>query len=127
MVFTTTMRAGLNIREKLFLVWMSPRGVIAAATASLFTIVLTEHHFPQAEMLETIVFLVIFSTVILQGLSIGPVARFLNVTAPPRDGYLLVGIHDFSIAVANLLKQEGVPVKLIDNKEDNITKQGKRG
>ena len=127
MVFTTTMRAGLNIREKLFLIWISPRGVIAAATASLFSIVLTEHHFPQAEILETIVFLIIFTTVVLQGLSIGPVSRFLKVSAPPRDGFLLVGIHTLSIAVANLLKQEGVPVKLIDNKEDNISKAREKG
>ncbi len=127
MIFTTTMRAGLNIREKLFLIWISPRGVIAAATASLFSIILTEHHFPQAEILETIVFLIIFTTVVLQGLSIGPVARVLKVISPPRDGFLLVGIHTFSIAVTHLLKQEGVPVKLIDNKEDNISKARRNG
>jgi hypothetical protein len=41
------------------MVWMSPRGVIAAATASLFTIILKEQGYPQAEALETIVFVVI--------------------------------------------------------------------
>jgi hypothetical protein len=127
MIFITTIRTGLNFREKLFLVWVSPRGVFAAATASLFTIVLVEHHFPQAEILETVVFLVIFSTVVLQGLSIGPVSRFLKVTALPRDGYLLVGIHQFSIEIAKLIKQEGIPVKLIDNKEDFINKAKEEG
>lgn len=127
MIFITTIRTGLNFREKLFLVWVSPRGVFAAATASLFTIVLVEHHFPQAEILETVVFLVIFSTVVLQGLTIGPVARLLKVIAPPRDGYLLVGIHQFSIEIAKLIKQEGIPVKLIDNKEDFINKAKEEG
>ena len=33
MIFLTTIKTGLNLREKLFLVWTQPRGVIAAATA----------------------------------------------------------------------------------------------
>ncbi len=121
MIFLTTMRMKIKVREKLFMVWMSPRGVIAAATASLFTIILKEQGYPQAEALETIVFLVIISTVLLLGFTANPIAKLLKVTAPPRNGYLLVGIHEFSIAIANLLKNEGLPVKLIDNNEESVS------
>jgi len=120
MVFLTTINTSLALREKLFLTWMAPRGIIAAATASLFTIILVEDHFPQAEALETIIFLVILSTVVLQGLTVGPVANLLKVNALPRDGYLLVGVHPFSIAIAHHFKQIGIPVKLIDNNTEFV-------
>lgn len=115
MIFLTTMGTSLNNREKLFLTWVAPRGIIAAATASLFTIILAEHHFPQAEALETIVFLIIISTVVLQGLTISPIANLLKVNALPRDGFLLVGTHPFSIAIAKHFQEIGIPVKLVDN------------
>jgi hypothetical protein len=119
-VFLTTINTALNLREKLFLVWFAPRGIIAAATASLFTLVLLERAYPQADAVETVVFLVIMATVILQGFTAGPIARLLKVTAPPRNGFLLVGIHAFSIRIAELLSAEGVPVKLVDSKDDNL-------
>ncbi len=127
MIFLTTLKTRLNSREKLFLVWMAPRGIIAAATASLFTIILTENQYPQAAALETIVFLIIICTVVLQGLTSAPIAKLLKVTAPPRDGYLLVGVHAFSIALAKLLQREGVLVKLVDNKEKKIAEAKKAG
>ncbi|MEE8308661.1 MAG: NAD-binding protein, partial [Gammaproteobacteria bacterium] len=55
-----------------------------------------------------------------QGFTVGPIARLLKVTAPPRNGFLLVGIHEFSIRIAKLLAAEGVPVKLVDSKDDNL-------
>jgi NhaP-type Na+/H+ or K+/H+ antiporter len=127
MIFLTTIRMKINVREKLFMVWVAPRGVIAAATASLFTIILKEQGYPQAEALETIVFLIITCTVLLLGFTANPIAHLLKVTAPPRNGYLLVGIHEFSIAIANLLKNEGVPVKLVDNNEETIARAKAEG
>ena len=126
-VFLTTIGTALNLREKLFLVWLAPRGVVAAATASLFSQVLTEKGYPQAEAVETIVFLVIMSTVVLQGLTVAPIANLLKVTAPPRNGFLLIGIHEFSIKIAELLAARGVPVKLVDNKDENLASAREAG
>ena len=119
-VFLTTIGTGLNLRERLFLVWLAPRGIIAAATASLFSQVLIDKGYPQADAVETVVFLVIMVTVVLQGLTVAPIAGLLKVNAPPRDGFLLVGIHEFSMRIAELLAARGVPVKLVDNKDDNL-------
>jgi hypothetical protein len=126
-VFLTTIRTALNLREKLFLVWLAPRGIIAAATASLFSRVLIEKGYPQADAIETVVFLVIMSTVVLQGLTVAPVAKLLKVAAPPRNGFLLVGIHEFSITIAQQLAARGVPVKLVDNKDDNLARAREAG
>jgi hypothetical protein len=126
-VFLTTINTSLNLREKLFLVWLAPRGIVAAATASLFTLVLLEKAYPQADAVETVVFLVIMATVLLQGFTVGPIARLLKVTALPRNGFLLVGIHEFSIRIAKLLAAEGVPVKLVDSKDDNLKAAHKAG
>jgi len=64
---------------------------------------------------------------VLQGLTSVPIAKLLKVTAPPRDGYLLVGVHAFSIALAKLLQREGVLVKLVDNKEEKIAEAKEAG
>jgi hypothetical protein len=126
-MFTYGWSIGVALLTILFVVWVAPRGVIAAATASLFTIILKEQGYPQAEALETIVFLIITCTVLLLGFTANPIAHLLKVTAPPRNGYLLVGIHEFSIAIANLLKNEGVPVKLVDNNEETIARAKAEG
>lgn len=127
MIFLTTVKTGLSLREKLFLVWAAPRGVIAAATASLFTAILLEHHFPQAESVATIVFLVIITTVIMQGFTAGPIANLLKVNSPPRNGFLLVGINPFSISIAKLFQKENIPVKLIANKKKYISEAKESG
>jgi len=75
-VFLTTINTALNLRGKLFLVWFAPRGIIAAATASLFTLVLLERTYPQADAVETVVFLVIMATVLLQSFTAGPIPGF---------------------------------------------------
>lgn len=127
MVFSTTVGSGLCTREKAFLSWISPRGVIAAATASLFSIILEHEGFENAKILETIVFLVILSTVVLQGLTVVPVAKLLKVMTPPRNGFLLVGIHPFSIVLGKLLKEEGIPVLLVGHEgkyEEEAKKAG---
>jgi NhaP-type Na+/H+ or K+/H+ antiporter len=126
-VFLSTIGTALNLREKLFLVWLAPRGIIAAATASLFSRVLIEKGYPQADAVETVVFLVIMSTVVLQGLTVAPIARLLKVTAPPRNGFLLIGIHEFSIRIAEQLAARGVPVKLVDNKDDDLASAREAG
>jgi len=58
-VFLSSMGSRLNLREKFFLSFMAPRGIVAASIASVFALRLTESNVPQAEYLVPLTFIVI--------------------------------------------------------------------
>ncbi len=119
-VFGSTIGARLTFRERLFLSWMAPRGIVAAAVSSLFAIQLVEHAVPNAEMLSSLVFVTIIGTVTIYGLTAPLVARQLGVAEANPQGFLLVGAHDWARALAQALKAQNVRVALIDNNWNNI-------
>ena len=47
-VALATWRSGLSLRERAFLAWMAPRGIVAGATASAFGLELEQAHVPGA-------------------------------------------------------------------------------
>ena len=81
-VYISTMFSNVNWREKLFLCWMAPRGVVAASISSIFAISLAQNGFAYADQLVPIVFLVIIGTVTIYGLPASWVARKLGVAKP---------------------------------------------
>ena len=119
-VFLCTLKTKLHWKEKLFLAWMAPRGIVAAAVASLFSIELINVGYPGAEYLVPITFLVIISTVAIYGLTSSPLARLLGLATPNPQGTLLIGAHVWSRALAKVLKEEGYPVLLVDTNRENI-------
>jgi len=70
----------LNLKEKLFLVWLAPRGIVTAAVASLFSIRLEQAGVLGAGRLQGLVFLTILMTVGIQGLTARPLADLLELT-----------------------------------------------
>lgn len=65
--------------ERGMIAWMYPRGIVAAATASLFAFELGEADVADVERLVPLTFLVILLTVTIYGLTGGPMARLLGV------------------------------------------------
>ena len=112
-VIASTHGTDLGWREKVFLSWLSPRGIVAAAVASLFAIRLTEAGIPGGEEVRALVFLVILATVTVQGLSGGVVARLLRLRRPSRFGYLILGANPLARQVAAALGARD-PVFLVD-------------
>lgn len=113
-VGVSTIASGLSLRERAFLAWLSPRGVVAAAVASAFADVLIEHGQPGGEAVRAAVFFVIVGTVVVQGATARPLARRLGVLAPERNEVLIVGAERFGRALATELGAAGVPVTLVD-------------
>ncbi len=126
-IFCSTVQCGLSFKEKLFLSWVAPRGIIAASTASLYAILLLAKGYENAQVMENIIFLVIMFTVLLQGLTAGYVAKLLGVQAKPRTGYLFVGIHEFSLALGKQLTKAGIVVKYIDSIEEKVRRAQEEG
>ena len=74
-----TMGGELDVKQKVFLSWLAPRGIVTAAVASLFSIRLEQAGVLGAGRLQGLVFLTILMTVGIQGLTAKPLANFLNL------------------------------------------------
>ncbi len=126
-VFASTIGKDLNWREKVFLSWMAPRGIVAAAVSSLFALLLTDAGIESAARLVPITFIVIITTVTLYGLTASPVARLLKLAMPNPQGVLFIGAHSWARRLGNIIKEHGIKVIFIDTNVSNCRAANKMG
>ncbi|RTR29854.1 cation:proton antiporter [Deinococcus radiophilus] len=126
-VMISTAGSNLNLKERAFISYIGPRGIVAAAVSALFASRLTELGVPGGEQLLTLVFAVIVGTVILVSLTAKPVARALGVAQADPDGFLVVGAHLWARELALALKNEGVDVLVADTNPANIAQARMEG
>jgi NhaP-type Na+/H+ or K+/H+ antiporter len=105
-------RSVLTLRERAFVAWMAPRGIVAGATASAFGLELAQSGVKGADRILPITFLVIFATVCLYGLTAEPVARALGLAGSRATTVLVVGGHPWARKVAESLDRAGLHVRL---------------
>jgi NhaP-type Na+/H+ or K+/H+ antiporter len=121
-VFFSTLRSKLSWRERLFMAFLAPRGIVAAAVASVFALRLGEGAapHPDADRLVAITFMVIIATVATYGLAATPLAIRLGLAERSPQGALIVGAHPLARALAGALKAQGLRVLLVDVNQDNV-------
>ncbi|RKQ97256.1 sodium/proton antiporter (CPA1 family) [Kushneria sinocarnis] len=119
-VWACTLGSGLKWREKALLAWLSPRGIVAAAVASLFAIKLEQAGVEGAEMLVPVTFLVIIGTVVIQSLLSRPIVTLLGVSEPEPSGFLILGANPLARSVARELVELGFTVRLTDTSWDAV-------
>lgn len=121
-VFAATLGSVLNWRERALLAWMHPRGIVAAAVASLLALDLAESKFAaEAEQFVLVTFLTVVTTVIVYGLTLPPLARWLRLSSPNPQGVLFAGASPLVRDVAKLLQEEGIAVVAVDTNHQNAT------
>jgi Trk K+ transport system NAD-binding subunit len=113
-----TWKSNLNWRQKLFLSWVAPRGIVSASVASLFAILLTQRGINGGDSIKALVFLTIIMTVVCQGLTAGWVAKFLGITSEQATGAVIVGCNPLSLLIARFFQERGENVVLIDTDPD---------
>jgi NhaP-type Na+/H+ or K+/H+ antiporter len=113
-VFLATWGSKLSLRERLFLAWMAPRGIVAAAVASIFSLRLVDIGYTDGALLVPLTFAVITGTVLLYGLKAKSVACWLGVAEENPQGVLIMGAHELGRGIAKALRNEGVKTMLID-------------
>ncbi|MCA9237110.1 MAG: sodium:proton antiporter [Planctomycetales bacterium] len=127
-VFVSTIGSDLRWRERAFLAWIHPRGIVAAAVASLLALEIkrkltgvsgAEHLVEDAPRFELTVFLVIIGTVTIYGLSLAPVARWLGVSGENPQGVLIAGASRSARLIAQAVQNEGFSVLLVDTNPRN--------
>ncbi len=126
-IFISTYFSDLNLKEKLFLSWMAPRGIVAAAVASVFALRLADAGYEQAERIIDITFLVITGTVAIYGLSAFSVAKRLGIAKPNPQGILMVGAHSWARSIAKILHDNGFLVSLVDSNWANVSAARQEG
>lgn len=75
-----TVRTALPWRERAFVAWMDPRGIVAASTAATFGPLLAGAGIDGAQKLLPATFIVIVGTVTIYGLTAAPAARLLGLS-----------------------------------------------
>lgn len=114
-VWVSTFGSSLTGREKMFLAWLAPRGIVAAAVASVFAL-----QMQNSQQFVTAVFLVVVGTVLVYGLSAGWLARKVGLSVPNPQGVLIAGSHAVSRAIAHALEEHNIRVCLVDTNARNL-------
>ncbi len=115
-VFGSMAKSDLTWREKAFLSWLAPRGIVAAAVASVFALRLGE----SGDGIVPATFLVIVSTVVVYGLTAFPLARRLGLATADPQGVLIVSAHPAARAIAHALREADFRVVMVDTNHGNI-------
>lgn len=104
-------------REQLFMSAVGPRGIIPASVTTLFALELRSSNPDAATVLVGTVFLVILTTVVLQGGFARHIAQTLNVL-PMR--VIIVGAGRVGRGLAERLEDRGENVILIDKDQEQV-------
>lgn len=124
-VLVSTWKSELTWQERLFLCWVGPKGIVAAALASILAAQLVDVN--QVHLLVPITFTVIFSSVVFCGLTAGWVARRLGLAQADPQGFLILGAHSWARAIARQLQQNGCDVLLVDSNANNVALAAQEG
>ncbi|MFT8718820.1 cation:proton antiporter [Acetobacter sp.] len=113
-IYLATLRSGLSSSERIFVGWIAPRGIVAAAVAGVSGIRLSEAGFASAEFVMPAVFAVIAATMLLHGFSLRPLARKLHLTLSNVPALAIVGASPWSRNLAEVVIRSGTPVTMVD-------------
>ncbi|MEM7409834.1 MAG: sodium:proton antiporter [Myxococcota bacterium] len=126
-VWLCTMGSDLNTKERLFVSWIAPRGIVAAAVASVTSNALLESGDAGGNELRALVFLTIAGTVVLAGFTAGPVASLLGVRLPSRDRVAILGASGLGLKLGEWLRSVDVPVVFLDSNAEHVRQAEESG
>jgi hypothetical protein len=117
-VLISTAGSDLDRKEKLFIAWLAPRGIVAAAVSSLFAQELAAAGIDGGKELRALVFLVIAATVLIQGMTGGLLAQVLHLRRPTNAGFLILGANPLGLAIGEVFRANDKEVVFIDSSPD---------
>ena len=126
-VLLSSIGSRLNPRERLFIAWVGPRGIVAASVTSLFAVRLEAIGIEGAGDLVPLVFMVIVVTVLLASLTAKPLGLRLGVADPDPQGVLLLGAHPVGRLIGRALAELDVNVLLADTNWSNVAEAREEG
>ena len=89
--WSSSIGSSLTAAQINFIALMAPRGVVVAAIASLFALLLEHSGVPQTELMTALVFSIIILSVFVYGLFARPFSRWLHVDAGDERSVIIIG------------------------------------
>jgi NhaP-type Na+/H+ or K+/H+ antiporter len=126
-VAIATARSDLSWRERALIAWIAPRGIVAAAVASVTAIALEQEGMEGGAEVRALVFLTIAGTVILAGFTAGPVASLLQQRLPGRDSIAILGADGLGFHLGQVLQESGASVVFLDANPENCRRVEEAG
>jgi NhaP-type Na+/H+ or K+/H+ antiporter len=124
-VWISTRGGRLTTRERVFIGAIAPRGIVAAAIASITAAALETQGIEGGAPLRALVFSTIAGTVVLSGVLAYPLAWLLELKLPRRNRVAIFGARGLGLPLANALHDGGVTVMFIesDPKRTHVAEQ----
>lgn len=113
-VWLSTLGSDMSPRERLFVSVIAPRGIVAAALASLTAEALAADATTSGTELRALVFLIIAGTVIFAGATAWPLATLLRLRLPARDRIAILGAQGLGLLLAREMRAAERTVIIID-------------
>ncbi len=107
-VWLCTIGSSLSKQQRIYLSLIAPRGIVAAAVATVFGFEMNN------EQIVPAVFLVIIATVAFGGLIAALAAKALGLVSANPQGFIFVGAHEWARTIAEALKEQNIAVTLVD-------------
>lgn len=118
-VLASTSGSKLTLRERAFIAALAPRGIVAAAVASVFALKMEHHGSEESGLLVPVTFSIIIGTVVVYGLLSPLAAKLLGVADANPQGILFIGAHRWARELAEVLTAKGVRVAMVDTNRSN--------
>ena len=126
-VFISTLRSDLKWSERLFIGMIGPRGIIAAAVASMFASRMAAKGVGGGEEIRALVFLMICLSV-LSAAVLGPLlGNLLGLRRGKPEGWVIFGAGPLGRLMGRAMKKWGVSTRLIDTNWDRIRQAQEEG
>lgn len=101
-------------RERFFIGWIAPRGIVAIAVTSLFALRLVDLGYEGADALVPLVFGVVIATILAHGFSASWFAKRLGIDQGKGEDIMLIGSNRWNISLGQFLTKAGLNVTVSD-------------
>lgn len=119
--------SSFTFRDRLFISFFAPRGIVSASLASLFVIAFEQHNLIGRGVFLPLAFHVISGSILFYSLASGIMAQWLRVSIISRPGVILIGVNALSLAAARAISGRGFPVQFIDSNRTAASRAGTEG
>ncbi len=117
-VLLATRSQDFDWRDRVFMSWLAPRGIVAASMSSLVALELGREGIEGSVAIETFTFAVIGATVVVQGLTAPLLVRWLRLEKPPRDAWLILGEASLALEIGHVLSRAGAEAVVVGSDLD---------
>ena len=114
-VFISLLGSDMPWRERIFIAWIAPRGIVAVAITGLFALRLTELEVEGAQVLVPLAFTTAIVTIAAHGFSASTFAKLLGINRGAGNALMLIGVNQWSLGMAEAMAKLGIRVVMTDS------------